>query len=94
MYHLISISKQQDLKIKISYYHKYQLPTMLLNCLCIDNISFSVDVITDENAEEYIIEFCVDDNHPMFDMTIGQLQEYFKQKRIYLDVGVDTEINI
>ncbi len=94
MYHLISISKQQKLEIKISYYHKYKVPTILLNRLCAENISFNVDVIADENAAEYIVEFCVDNNHPMFDMSIGQLQEYFKQKRIYLDVGVDTEINI
>lgn len=94
MYHLISISKEQNLKIKISYYHKYKLPTILLNRLCIENISFNVDVIADENAAEYIIEFCVGSEHPMFAMSIGQLQAYFKQKRIYLDVGVDTEINI
>lgn len=62
--------------------------------MCAENISFNVDVIADENTAEYIVEFCVDNNHPMFDMSIGQLQEYFKQKRIYLDVGVDTEINI
>lgn len=94
MYHLVSISKQKELNIKIVFTHKYQLPTILLNRLCIDKINFNVNVVPKDNYTEYFVDFYVNREHPLFDMSVCQITEYFKERKICLDVDITTEINL